>query len=327
MKRILLMALAATACGPHPKAPAANAPAYYQDDLPPAEDLSDLKPKRDGLAQRLLSTFMEDDQVVARTGGDDQHAAPKDVGDSKLWSGIALAVLDCDEGAPVLMSILASIAQHGGGIVRFDPLPQEYIDNSNETSIDMVTGVMFGLTERARKCPGDAPAIKAAWDQHRAFVQANGGKLADRVKDYGMVQTPGFHWAWDLTGYLLGTNGKPDGKEAAELDLLGMIEGVVVKKEACYRIHLGLLMLLEAARGGDAMSRFARWTACQELKPTGIPLADWICERMSLRQYFVDFDPDAWQYHSQRCNWEKPDGDGDGQPGLEGLLLYDVGTK
>lgn len=317
---IILSVLMLLSCGKHPSPPKTELPAYYKDDIPPSESLGDLEGWAQGLRDVLVSDFSPGGQVVSLNGKDHDN-----IGDSRLFDGLALVVMGCEQGQKILDETLDSIVANNGQLLRYDPLPQEYVDNSNESSIDMATGVMWGLAERARKCPDDAERIKDVWRLHRDWVLSHGDRLAEKVQGYGLVSVPGFRWAWDLAGYLIGTNDKPGGKEAAEVDLIALIADVKRAKRSCYPIHLGLAQVLMATRAGHPMTKFGRWSVCQETKGLGIPLMDWFCERQAARDYLQGWQNSEWHYRHQRCSaWETPDGNGERHPGLDALIEYEV---
>lgn len=300
-------------------------PPTMKDDLPEAEDLSSVQEQMKALYARIPE-FLEQGQVVSRTQ-DSIFSYPDDFGDSKLFSGIALGALPCDVGEPVLKAILDSINQRGGAIVRYEIL-DGYQDN--QTSLDQVTGVMLGFTERARKCPADAPAIQAAWNLHRQFVAANGGNMAPRVQKFGNINSPGFKYGWELAGYILGTNDKPDDDDAAatELEILGMIQGVRAKKASCFNVHTALITILMAARNGHPIARATRFAICQEMKGMDIPLADWYCEEQSASVYLQSFKANEWAYRHVRCGaWESPDGNSEFHPGVDAMLEYEMARQ
>lgn len=308
-----------------PNIPTPPEPPTVKDDLPEAEDLSSFQDQMKKLYDRLPE-FLEQGQVVSRTQ-DSIFSYPDNFGDSKLFSGIALASLPCDVGRPVLKAILDSINARQGAIVRYEIL-DGYQDN--QTSLDQVTGVMLGLTERARKCPDDKPAIQAAWQLHRNFVAANDGRMAPVVKDYGTINSPGFKYGWELAGYILGVNDKPsDGDAAAtELEMMGMIEGIKEKKAGCYNVHVALLTIIMAAKNGYPIARATRYAICEEMKSMDIPLADWYCDRQSASVYLQGFHLNEWHYRHQRCGaWDSADGNNEFHPGVDAMLEYEMARQ
>lgn len=262
------------------------------------------------LETRLLDRFLVEGQVVSLRDGQ-----PEGLGDSALWNGVAVGVLPCEAGEPILEAMLDGIVEKDGAYLRYNPLPGEYL--GNETSFDAETGLIFGLANRLRNCPEDYDRIREVWSLHRAFTQD--GKILFPGAKFGLVP-PGFDYSFNLLSHRLGLADSPRGKTALQVVIDGWTFAVTKAKKACYRVHLAQLHLL-AVRAMDKQVNAGNF--CANVKGVGLPLSDWFCGHEDPQHWLESFKVNEWEYRHQRCSaWENPDGQGMERPGLDYLAMY-----
>jgi len=253
-------------------------------------------------SERLQSDFLDRGWVVSRDGG-----LPANVGDSLLWSGLALSALPCDQGDAIEANLIDMVTRHDGGLVRYEPL-------ANPVSLDGAIGLWHGIAHRIT-CAGKAELWREPVRLHAEFLERSKGYLSNEAKD---AQAPIFLYVPDLLHARLNGAANPSS------DLLGVLrpalalwaKAVVDNRASCYRVHLGLLMMETlAALGKDGN----RANFCVAAKGAGMPLVDHFCGQPEpLLTFIEDFEFNQWEFALQRCaGWESPDSHGYETPGLD----------
>ena len=290
------------------------APFVYPD----IESIDEFGTEAKAFQDQLISKHLEGGYVVSRL----PDGTPEHWGDSLLFSGLALAVLSCEKGEPILSAILNSIEKRGGQLVRFEPTPKTR--SFGITSRDMETGAMFGLVSRAKRCPKDFDRIAAGWRRHDAFVKANGYFLEDSPED---LLTPGMMFIFELVSqHFLGAP-EPKGFAVFNTAIYVTTLSTVVLRKACYPLHLEVLELWLAKALGKEAKAETMHAFCRYTDGADVPLIDWLCSRKDASLFFKNFKKNEWHYRHQRCGvWEKPDGGESDNPSLDFLLLQHFTT-
>lgn len=288
--------------------------------LPAKTDLVEYKEKADILETRLMDRFLENGYLVDR----DRDNQPLGIGDSALFTGLAMGVLPCDKSKILFDTVYASIIKNNGQIIRHEPLPDSHLNNS--TSRDMHTGVMFGFNGYYDKCKDDR--VKDAWARHIAYVDTNGtlGVIGENC-DRRCTFTSPFRHTWESTGYNLGLRDKPDkpSKIKFEVGAIAGTEAITNQKMGCYPIHLTTIQLIILAKMGDGIGSLFRLSFCSSAKSADLPLTDWYCEQDDWLSWLDGYQVDsALQYQHQRCpRWEDLTlNEGETNSGLDWLILY-----
>lgn len=276
------------------------------NDLPAAEDVAKWDDR--SWRQDLVSKFTTNSYVHWY-----RHGRPDDIPDAGTFTGIALAVLDCEEGRQMLDTVLGNIRLNKGLLTRFEPKPEE----DNLSSRDVVVGTMFGLAVRMRRC-GDAEIIRDAWALHREYVLSMNGKLYPGAgPDKSM--TDNLQYLWDTFARKLGIPAEGPGKGRFEAALSVTTASIREQKAACYPVHLQTLQALTAYALGDPISSAARLSFCTAANGMRLPLTEWYCERPW--REFMD-QPRTTKYQHQRCpTWETENQDGVAYHELDRILM------
>ena len=142
---------------------------------------------------RLLGEFLTDGFVVSKG----QHGEIEDQGDSLLFTGLALGVLDCEViGSRFFLAPFDRMQDNFSGyLVRIDPLPEEYRQGNNFISRDGATGALYGLQLAKRRCPALAPKIDPILARWKDAV---GNSLFLYPKSLAGIITPSFKTFWKV---------------------------------------------------------------------------------------------------------------------------------
>lgn len=285
----------------------------FKDDRPAAEDLSSVQPEAAQLLAALPGFTDPSGYLAGRLSA--KTPATEDTGDGALVTGISMLAMSCDQGAPYLVTLVKAISDNKGMIPRHNPL---VASDNGPTTRDQVTGVALAFVDRWQRCPGDQPAIKAAWAQHVGYVNAQGalGPTSD-----GDLLT--FKWLWGAVGQYFGAGGGGGSKPEFEAGLVTTAASIKAQKSACYPAHIGTLQAVLAEKIGQPMSWLGRGSFCEAASGLHLPLTEWYCERQTAADWLGDFQPNVWAIASQRCpGWEGPDGAGKLWPGADFLEEY-----
>lgn len=261
--------------------------------------------------ERLVNSHMVDGWVVSRDGEKPHH-----LGDSLLWTGLALGILPCDKAELPAAALRGMFRELGGGMWRHPSLP-------TDASMDGAMGVYWGIARHQRKCAGEWHSELTA---HRELLRSTGNKL-NRAGS-GLLP-PGF----DYLPPLLDGDTPPDAHKALLERLVGAWAlATKLERASCYRAHLGLLALDAAQVAGQSISPDAKGFYCLQTRPMKIPLIDHWCGRPGLGEWVAGFEYNVWEYRHQRCGaWETADGNGYETPALDLLMgmayYYGLGER
>lgn len=219
------------------------------------------------------------------------------VGDSLIWTGIAMAALPCADGEPYEAALQQMLTSTGGHLYRHPSLPSEW-------SLDGALGLYYGVSERVKRCNS------ATWGplmvQHAAAVEL----------------PPRFDVVRSALIAELGAGPAPSEHDRGELgtEVAAWALADVVTRSAAFRLHLGFLALsvVDAPKGKAAF--------CGAIGRAKMPLLDHFCGKGGLAEWTAAFHYDAWEYAHQRSPaWETPDGaPGLHTPALDYLLAYQL---
>lgn len=262
------------------------------------------------LADRLIANHSEAGWVVSRENGQPRH-----MGDSLLWTGIAMAATTCEDGQIFADRMRTMLKENAGALVRYEPLPENYKDG-NEISFDGATGLYFGILARLVRCPSNIADWDAIWPVHLDFLERNYEYL--HPNSTAAVEPP-FNALRDIISHKLGRGDMPGGVRLSALEAAatGWAYAVVKVKEPAFRIHLAWLYMRSLERV-NALSEGGRNGFCAAAKPAKLPLVEIWCGRMAVTDW--KFTLNEYEYQSQRAAWEKPDGKGYDTPGLDRIL-------
>lgn len=279
--------------------------------LPPAEDVSSFDGEAAALTERLLARNLDEDGQVAVRREDGSF---DDQGDAGIFTGLAVAALGCEAGAPLLAALLKAIDDNGGMIPRHNPLVES---RNGPTTRDQVAGVMLGLVERWQRCPDDRLAIRTAWQKHVAYVERIGA--LGPTLDGALLS---MRWIWGAVGQYFGAGGGGGSRQQFEAAAAATADKVRLGRSACFPIHVETLEMIAAAKIGQPVSEAALAAFCGFTK-VDLGLTEWLCQRRPAADWLASFKRDAWVYAFQRCPaWEAPDGGQASSPSLDALLLW-----
>jgi len=253
----------------------------------------------DAAADRALDMSEPRGWIVSRW----EDGRVEHTGDSLLWTGMAMGLLDCARGDEAEAALLDMLTSNGGRAYRH---PSEA---AREPSLDGHLGLYWGIAQRVTRCPETAERWAAALEIHEPV---NVGDAFDVVRvalrsRLGRGAAPSLR-ARDALGALVG----------------GWAGVVRTKKAAAFRIHLGLLTLETLAAAGQPVSGSVRDAFCAASDGADMPTVDHYCGRGNLAAWVANFTYDAWEMRHQRAGaWEQPDGKpGLATPGVDLLVAY-----
>lgn len=275
-------------------------------DEPPRDEPVDPIPSLYGAAQDRLVGMLDGGYVVSRW----QDGRPEHIGDSLIWSGLAMFALDCEHGAAIEDALLAMVGELDGGLWRHPMRP-------GDVSMDGAVGFYRGVAWRVDNCEGSADKWRVAFAKHQAFSEP-GGKLNPSAN---ATLPKEFTYVRDLLAHKLGSAGRPhsDRLRALEGQIVAWATAVKQTKAACYRIHLGYQTLKTLHQLGADVSATGKELFCKTTADTDLPTVDHYCGRRDLGAWIDSFTWNTWEHRHQRCPaWESPDGkDGLATPGLD----------
>jgi len=294
-----------------------DAPSSPLADLPPSEN-APVPDQYEALVSRLLSDFLDEGMPISRNGDEIDER-----GDSALFSGLAIGVLSCEDGASIFRAVADNITSHDGRIHRHPALDRV------DTSRDAMIGTAFGLVMRWRRCPEDREAIAALWSLHRDYVTGLGnGRLYPGAGEDKQING-GLWWLWDRVANFFGITGDAPrvSKDRFETDMIATASGTVAAKQPCYPLHLNMLQMITAYAINSPVSSFSRLSWCQATRGTGVPMIEYWCEREPAQRWLAEYSPESsgYSYRHQRCKWESDERPRIG-PALDYLLLRGLAT-
>lgn len=261
---------------------------------------ADLAKKREEVHARFLN-YMPEGWVVAKRG-DEQVK----LGDSLIWTGIALAGLDCDKAKEVLEGLTQYASSHNGWLARHPSFGKK------TDSIDGYVGLNWGLIRYAKKCKD----LK------------NAAKLYDLTRPhYRALLTEGLYYVLDRGDKYFGRAGitlAPSKTTETLFDaaITGWALGVVEGKKACYKLHLATLMAAFVEESGASVNSNE---FCKISKKADLPFTDAYCgNRSKAKDFLQEFKYDEWENRNQRCPaWESENNSGTKLAGIDFLQVYD----
>lgn len=287
-----------------------------------SEDLTSLRSKFIEVACRLHNDFLNRGWVISRQDGKPEH-----MGDSLLWTGIAMGVGGNVVGHACMDALRKCLVDYRGALFRYLPyeLPDEY--TKREISFDGEAGFIFGMAARISKYPDDVPVLTEMWRMRRNFIESRGGELFPKTNAF--IPLP-FEYAVDLISWKLGLGKRPPkaGKRLLEESVWMWSAVTNASRKSAYRVHLAFLMIMVCELLGDPVSDKCR--DLMRLATTGmdIPLIDWWVGRRDAKTWLETFKYDEWEYRHQRGGYEGADGrPGLRTPGLDFLVMFDLATR
>lgn len=263
----------------------------------------------DAAQDRLLSLFAPDGFVVSI----DQDGQPRNQGDSLIFTGIALASMDCTRGERLAAALEKMLTGTSGQLYRHPTLP-------GAISLDGALGLYRGVAHRVIHC-GEASRWAPLLQAHLAL----GGTLN---KAAGLKLAAPFTYVRDLLAAKAGVAAEPAASVQAELEtaVAAWAEGVKLTRSGCFRAHLGLQALQTIEALGGTVSGRGRDAFCAATDGLGLATTDNWCGRDGLKDWLASYVPNRWQFAFQRCpSYDAPDGAGMQQPGVDQLRgLADV---
>jgi hypothetical protein len=263
---------------------------------------------------RLLGEFLTDGFVISK----EQNGSPTDQGDSLLFTGLTLGVLDCEKTGFLLAPIERMQDNFSGYLVRIDPLPEEYRLNGNTISRDGATGALYGLQLAKRRCTALTDRIDhilARWKD------AVGNSLVLYPRSLAGIITPSFRTYWKVAHGIGISDIEYEEYIVAGLTTIAFIKS---QKSACYPIHLQTIQHLTFEIMGKPIFKRNKDEFCALTKGLGLMLTDWYCGRNGddLKSWLSNPDQSKHVYMSQRCTWENGDADDKLSPRVDFLVLF-----
>lgn len=245
--------------------------------------------------------------------------SPGGLGDSLLFSGLALGVLSCPDGQAIWDAIKASQDLRGGYFVRYEPLADQY--RGNEVSRDGITGLVFGLIRRFDACPDDRIDITARWGRFRDLVR---GATTLYPGDIQAIQTPGFGTFMALADSRLLASPLPSSGKMFVWEFQGLfsVSDVIEHQAPCYPVHLATI---QGYLFGDLVSQSFKQEFCATTKDSGLMLTSWYCGASleAVESWLETFPLNKISYAHQRCLWENEVFSGE-SPSLDWLVLETI---
>lgn len=229
-------------------------------------------------------------------------------GDSLLFTGIALGVLNCTDSRLSEDALITMLRETDGELYRHPDL------RDRDAAADGALGLYWGVHRHLQKCPESAalwkPAIAAHMPKADRYLEGVFGPVLAQV-------------AFDL-----GLGEQPSETDRGNMGakMVAWAFGTVQSRAAAYRLHLGYLALSTV----DAPHSKAAF--CETVRKARMPLLEHFCGRDGLAAWARDFQFNRWEYAHQRSPaWESPDGRGStsdraayNSPGLDYLVALDV---
>lgn len=253
--------------------------------------------------------------VVAK---DEYNILPIHLGDSALFTGLAIASIDEFNPNPVLDHIIEM-----GGLIERHPIHPKISDPSSR---DQVIGMMYGLVVRWNRKPEEREKIAKAWKFHYEYVENLKGKLYPKA-GIDKSLNPSLYYLWLEVGKYFGITEKSGDRNLWLAGMMATAIDINVHKKAAYPLHLSMLQILTAHEIGKPIDNIYRWRWCQESKNMLIPMIDWYCERRKAENFLANYVENEWDYQHQRAQqYESPDGNNNKSSQLDFIILHRLST-
>lgn len=266
------------------------------------------------IQDRLVSDYLLDGFVISK----EKNGTPTDHGDSLLFTGLALGVLDCKKIDMFLLALDRMQDNFSGYLVRIDPLPEEFRQGDNFISRDGATGALYGLQLAKRRCTALTEKIDHILSRWKDAV---GNSLVLYPKSLAGIITPSFRTFWKV-GHSIGISDL----EYENYIVSGLVTTSLIKsnKSACYPIHLQTVQHLTFEIMGRPIFKRNKDEFCGLTKDMGLMLTDWYCGRNGddLKLWLDNPEQSKHVYMSQRCTWENGDADDTLSPRVDFLVLF-----
>lgn len=277
-------------------------------------DDSQSKPLYGIFQSRLMSDYLVDGFVISK----EKSGEITDQGDSLLFTGLTLGVLDCELIQGFLLALDRMQDNFSGYLVRIDPLPEEFRQGDNFISRDGATGALYGLQLAKRRCPALSEKIVHILSRWKDAV---GNSLVLYPKSLAGIITPSFRTFWKV-GHGVGISDV----EYEEYIVSGLATIALIKSQhsACYPIHLQTLQHLTFEIMGKPIFKRNKDEFCALTKGLGLLLTDWYCDRESdaIKSWLSNPEQSKHVYELQRCSWENGDAANTLSPRVDFLVLF-----
>lgn len=265
--------------------------------------------------ETLIKEFQNGGFVIAKNR---QSGAADQQGDSLLFSGLALSVVDCHY-VPLFLEGLEHMQDAWlGYLVRYLPLPQNFVEKHDVVTRDGISGAMYGLVKSRERCPEFNDRIEHILDR---WKEAVGSSYFLHPQALNGIITPTFSTFLDV---IYGRGMGEDDKLMWMMSAGATAAGIIAEKGACYPIHLQTVQNLALENEGHPMDDFGKKSWCKLVSGRGLLLTDWYCghDLTEVYKFLVAADEAANFYMHQRCSWEERDGENRLSPRVDFLLLY-----
>ncbi len=248
----------------------------------------------------LVKEFISEAASMVMALDEDDDDADADLGDSLLFTGTALGVVSCKVADRFLTGLERMQDVNAGYLVRFNPLPPEYV--TNPVSRDGVIGVLFGLSRAEKRCPDLQARIQTIKTRWKAAI---GSSPFLHPKSTAVI-TPSLKFFMDVS---YGSQMSTPEYTVFMASIFTTAESIKLKKSACYPIHLQTLEFLTLEVHGKSLQDTDKKHWCSITDGMGLMLTDWYCGRNSEKTKSWLKSPENSQhvYMHQRCVWESPD--------------------
>lgn len=269
---------------------------------------------------RLLETHLVNGVVVSLGQGESQ---PNNR-DALLHTSLTLAALPCAD-APRLLTGIAALEIEPGRYVRYFDFPP-----SDQVSRDMIIGLVFGLAQKYRTCPGLRAEIRGRMRRLLAYVDRTGGSLG--VGPAARL-TPASRAALLFAAQIMNLRAGPDAVDRSVVITQASVLPLTVLGSGYefYAVHLTALELLlwTWATPGSFDLRLAQSAFCRATLTYRNPLYDGLCGRTenvgaALREWTYNCIVYRWQVANP---WSDCAPGGIEHPGHDFLLLYQLNLR
>lgn len=260
--------------------------------IPGPQDTAEFDDLAEKLKIRLLSEFVDKKGYLVSL----RDEKPAHVGDALKYTGIALSVLDCDEGQPLLGAILDGIVEMDGLAPRYRPLPDS---RYGKTSRDGEVGMLFGLASHWVRCPGSREGIRDTLALHHNYLVRNKFNI-----EPGELMGEALKFPYLEVMRLLGVSDDRRSAGVWEAGLIATAKGIEWLKDPCYPVDLATLQIILVARLGYEVDPYPLGQFCAATKDMALAHADWLCRRNDGKAFLRGHRLNEYEYQLQICPWQ-----------------------